>query len=180
MRFLLYLLLSNCAFITWTVSDSLQYPLQGIQFQVKLSDLVVLSFILDCDFGGFHLHLFGYKDMQACCRRFKSLPQLLDVYKQSPGLVMHWLLVGPSGHHKRPRNAGVLRSYTHCRRHATSLVKSIVNTYFVVNIVGNPHAFEYRCASAPPCVDGFHPRSSCKLRVEFSAQTAVPQSSKSV
>lgn len=66
---------------------------------------------------------------------------------------MHWLLFGPSGRRKRPQNAGVLRSYIQCRQTATALVKSIANTYFLANIVGNPHTFEYKFVSAPLSVD---------------------------
>ena len=84
-------------------------------------------------------------------REWSSLPQFLDRYKGFPGLVMHWVLMGPSGRETRSQTGGVIRDYTWCRQHPAGIVKSITNTFYLANVAGNPHTFEYRCVRPWRC-----------------------------
>lgn len=77
------------------------------------------------------------------------LKELLDGYKFFPGLVVHWVFVGPSGHDTRPPSGGVLRSYDHCTGAPDEVFKTIVNSFYVSNIARHTHGFEFRCAEAP-------------------------------
>ena len=79
------------------------------------------------------------------CREKKSLPEFLDRYKEAPGLAMHWVLMGPNSRKTRPHTGGVMRDYSQCRKMPSAVVKSITNTYYLANVAGNPHTFEYRC-----------------------------------
>jgi hypothetical protein len=85
-----------------------------------------------------------------------TLKEFLEGYKFEAALVMHWIIVGPSGRETRPQRGGLLRHYQQCRKVAARVVKSIANTYFLANIAGNPHTLEYRCApAASPALAGY-------------------------
>lgn len=71
---------------------------------------------------------------------------MLDDYKEYAGLSVHWVHVGPSSHRQRPRSGGVLHHYKHCDSQGDPKLKTIANTYFLENISGHPHNFEFRCA----------------------------------
>lgn len=81
------------------------------------------------------------------CRAGVKLKRFLDDYKHEAALVVHWVLVGPSNQETRPAAGGVLRTYRHCEKHASAMIKSITNTYKLANTASNPHSFEYRCAA---------------------------------
>ena len=80
--------------------------------------------------------------------RNHTLARVLHDYKHFPGLGVHWIMVGPSGHRTRPRGGGVLRHYTHCHTTPTMTLKMIVNTFYVAHAAGHPHSLEFMCASA--------------------------------
>jgi hypothetical protein len=88
---------------------------------------------------------FGLRDLSLFSS--KTLKSLLDDYKHFPGLGVHWIFMGPSGHEVRPREGGVLRHYRQCSPKANRHVKTIVNTFYVDKITGHPHNFFYRCAA---------------------------------
>lgn len=76
-----------------------------------------------------------------------SLKQFLDGFKHEAAVVMHWVLMGSSGHDHRPEHGGVLRHYSHCHSDPSDRVKTIANTWFLANHAGQVHNYEYRCAS---------------------------------
>jgi hypothetical protein len=81
-------------------------------------------------------------------RREVHLKELLDEFKFFPGLAVHWVFVGPSGHDARPAAGGVLRGYGRCACAADVTVKTIVNSFYAANIARHPHNIEFRCADA--------------------------------
>ena len=80
------------------------------------------------------------------CRNGTTLKQYLDGFRDEVALAMHWVMVGPSGQDRRPRRGGALRTYTECDHKPSAYVKSIANSWFLSNVAGNPHVFEYRRA----------------------------------
>ena len=70
-----------------------------------------------------------------------NIPSILVHYEKFGGVVMQWMIIGSSGHTKRPEG-GILKNYWKCARNAGS--KSIVNTNFVKSHAGNPHSFRYK------------------------------------
>ena len=70
---------------------------------------------------------------------------MLDDYRLFAGLVVHWVLVGPSHRETRPEHGGVLRHYTRCGKVAQSTVKTITNTYFLESVDLHPHNFKFVC-----------------------------------
>lgn len=80
------------------------------------------------------------------CSKDVTLKEFLNDYKNEPGLVLHWVIVGPSHQENRPQEGGVLRAYRECQLQPSPVVKSIANTFMLANMASNPHTFEYRCA----------------------------------
>lgn len=66
------------------------------------------------------------------------------------GLSVHWIVVGPSGNRFRPEEGGVLQHYDQCIPEPSTLIKTIVNTYYLRGITVHPHNFEYQCVHALP------------------------------
>jgi hypothetical protein len=69
-----------------------------------------------------------------------SVPSVLRLYEEYGGLTLNWMLIGSSGHEKRPAG-GILPNYWRCAM--WDHVKSIVNTNYAVSHYGNPHHFHY-------------------------------------
>ena len=91
-----------------------------------------------------------------------QLKELLNNYKATAGLSVHWILVGPSGRQARPRAGGVLRAYGRCIPEPHPAFKTFVNTYFVTGVSPHPHNFEYTCATS--CLSTSCLRGSVRLR----------------
>lgn len=85
-----------------------------------------------------------------------TLKALLNEYRHFPGLAVHWIMVGPNGRDSRPHHGGVLRHYTTCAAKAHHSVKMIANTYYLANLRGHPHNFEFR-GMAVAVNEGRHP-----------------------
>lgn len=84
--------------------------------------------------------------------RTETLAEVLDEYKQFPGLGVHWVMFGPSDRRTRPKGGGVLRHYTRCMKKPHLHVKMIVNTFYVAHIAAHPHNFEFRREPASTCL----------------------------
>jgi hypothetical protein len=69
-----------------------------------------------------------------------SIPSVLRRYDEYGGLTLNWMMLGSSGHQKRPPG-GILPNYWSCAK--SDHVKSIVNTNYAVSHYGNPHRFSY-------------------------------------
>lgn len=83
-----------------------------------------------------------------------NLKGLLEQYKEFPGLSVQWIMVGPSDREERPPHGGALRHYDRCKAFPHEHVKTIVNSYFVLDVL-HPHNQRYRyavfyCACSQP------------------------------
>lgn len=87
-----------------------------------------------------------------CCREKETLKNFLDERKHSAGIAMHWILFGSNHRETRPERGGMLRDYTRCMKKPWNLVKTIANTYFLVDAQGAPHnaLFKYEIPLCPP------------------------------
>jgi hypothetical protein len=74
-----------------------------------------------------------------CLRAF------LDRYRHTAAVVMHWIMVGPSGKETRPVGGGVLRHYTQCITRIDERFKTVANTYWIDGVGRHPHNMWYRC-----------------------------------
>lgn len=81
-------------------------------------------------------------------RRRGSLKDVLNDYKDYPGLVVSWVIFGPSGREERPETGGVLRYYTQCDPQPESFFKVVANTFYVDYAGRHPHNVMYKCAPA--------------------------------
>lgn len=100
----------------------------------------------------------------------------LEHYRHAPAVILHWIMVGPSGHKERPADGGVLRHYTQCVPEPDVRIKTLVNTFYVDGISPQPHNFWYRCvfdaaASLAPlhalATPAAHLRRSARRRAPF-------------
>ena len=74
-----------------------------------------------------------------------ALKSFLDEYKHEAGLIVNWILMGPSGRETRPSEGGVLASYTQCVTQPDRHLKTIANTFFIDGTALHPHNMEFRC-----------------------------------
>jgi hypothetical protein len=84
----------------------------------------------------------------ACPNAFESgcrasLSSFLDTYKAEAGLLVHMVLMGPSGREFRPSTGGVLPYYDQCKE-PERMVKAITNTFFLSGLAQHPHNFWYQ------------------------------------
>lgn len=68
---------------------------------------------------------------------------MLDDCKYFAGLSVQWVVFGPNELDKRPLDGGVIRHYNKCTPEPDPVVKTIVNSYFVEEVVF-PHNQRYR------------------------------------
>lgn len=78
-----------------------------------------------------------------------DLKGFLDQYKMESGLVVNWIMVGPSGRKTRPEEGGVLKYYDQCVSKADRHIKTIANTWFLDGVATHPHNFHFREGGAP-------------------------------
>lgn len=78
-------------------------------------------------------------------RRSVTLKQLLDEFKDKPGLNVHWMTFGSNGRETRPPRGGALRAYTSCSGVVQKTGKIIANMYFMIGPASNPHTMRFVC-----------------------------------
>ena len=77
-----------------------------------------------------------------------DLKNFLNGFRHHAGLSVSWLMVGPGHRGVRPKEGGVLASYTQCLPEPDRHVKTIANTYYLDGVAVHPHNFHFRCATA--------------------------------
>jgi hypothetical protein len=73
-----------------------------------------------------------------------SIKELLPRYDSYSGVLLHWLIFGPNGHHCRPDGL-VIENYTRCVPEifvANRTVKSLVRTSDLIGLLGTAHVFD--------------------------------------
>lgn len=73
-----------------------------------------------------------------------DLKGFMDMYKMETGLSINWVVAGPSGIKKRPKEGGVMSHYTQCVSKPDRHVKTIANTWFLEGVANHPHNFHFR------------------------------------
>lgn len=99
-------------------------------------------------FGRYFSHM-GFIDTDEFIvikNRSSTIIDILNKYTGYGGLTLNSMLIGSSGHVKRPKG-GILANYNKCQRN--SVVKTIVATGKTTSVTasGNPHNFHYKHGS---------------------------------
>jgi hypothetical protein len=76
-------------------------------------------------------------------------------------------------HSRRPETGGVLRAYTACKQEPVAVEKSIANNYYLANVAGNPHTFEYRYNFDRKPLEAWGPLYLCFYVFLLSSETRL-------